>query len=411
MRAPSNQEEAGQGILAIILARQDLGLQQIFGIAAVRRLTLHLLRLGVKNIYFLGRVQALKPALSDLIPQDSFRPLGDPSSLRNIAEQFARNGFQKALVLQANHVLDRQMFSRLLASGGSSVSLVHGEKENDGDGVYLTDLPSLPRILQHLWTGSSNSLKGEHHHLGAAGLPYLLPPGDQGVRTAEEKLMRALAFQTRETDGFLACHVSRRVSRFFSRRLVLTRVTPNQITLMGVAIGLLGAFLLSWPGYWPKLIGSLLFLLCIIMDGIDGEIARLKLMESHFGHRLDIITDNIVHVAIFLGITVGLYHDSGATAFWILFGALLGGFSLCLVAVYQCILKRGEDAQSSPAIRFFTLLCNRDFAYLLVGLALAGRLHWFLMGASVGTYLFAGILWALHFRGKRGQGAFAVRAE
>lgn len=398
--------------MAIILAPDDLGLQQIFGITAVRRLALHLLQLGVKNIYFLGRVQALKPALSDLVAQDSFLPVGDPSSLPKIAEQFAGNGFQKALVLQANHVLDRQMFRRVVEAAGSPVCLAPAGKANEGEGIYLTDLPSLPKILQHVWTASSTSPKEEDQNPeGKGGLPYLLPSGDDGVRTAEEKLMRALAFQTRETDGFLAHHVSRRVSRFFSRRLVLTRVTPNQITLIGVAIGLFGAYLLSWPGYWPKLIGSLLFLLCIIIDGIDGEIARLKLMESRFGHRLDIVTDNVVHVAIFLGITVGLYRDSGAVAFWILFGALLGGFGLCLLVVYQCILKQGEGAQSNQAIRFFTLLSNRDFAYLLFGLAIAGRLHWFLMGASVGTYLFAGILWAVSFRGKRGEEALAVRAE
>jgi phosphatidylserine synthase len=35
--------------------------------------------------------------------------------------------------------------------------------------------------------------------------------------------------------------------------------------------------LLSRAGYWPKLVGSLLFLLCIIVDGVDGEIARLNL--------------------------------------------------------------------------------------------------------------------------------------
>ena len=72
-----------------------------------------------------------------------------------------------------------------------------------------------------------------------------------------------------------------------------------------------GALLLSWSGYWPHLIGALLFLLCIIVDGVDGEVARLKLQETRFGHLLDVVTDNFVHLAIFARIALGLYHDSG----------------------------------------------------------------------------------------------------
>jgi phosphatidylglycerophosphate synthase len=238
---------------------------------------------------------------------------------------------------------------------------------------------------------------------GVDGLPYALDGGEEQAKIAEAKLMEAQAFQTKEEDGFLARHLNRRVSRFISRGLVLTPVTPNQITLVGASIGMAGAFLLSWAGYWPKLIGSLLFLLCIIVDGVDGEIARLKLQATSFGHYLDIITDNIVHIAIFAGITLGLYRDSPNPEYFGILCFLIGGFGLCGVAVYQCILKRSPDElrQSPQTIRIMALLSNRDFAYIVVALALVQRLHWFLLGAALGTYLFAATLWVMSFYERR----------
>ena len=49
--------------IAIILASDDKGLQRVFGLPAVRRLTLLTLRLGIKEIHTLGRVKALEPFL------------------------------------------------------------------------------------------------------------------------------------------------------------------------------------------------------------------------------------------------------------------------------------------------------------------------------------------------------------
>jgi phosphatidylglycerophosphate synthase len=271
--------------------------------------------------------------------------------------------------------------------------------------LYLATPPYLGSILSHLWSPSSNL------HLpdkalpvqGADGLPYVLDGGEEQARIAEDKLMKALALQTAGSDGFLARHLSRRVSRFISRRLVLTRVTPNQITLAGASMGMIGAFLLSWAGYWPKIIGSLLFLFCIIVDGVDGEIARLKLQATPFGHLLDVITDNIVHIAIFVGVALGLYRDSGDSGYLHILWILIGGFGLCGVAVYQCILRRGREAlrQSAKTIKIMALMSNRDFAYIVVALALVQRLQWFLVGAAVGTYLFAATLWITTFYEKR----------
>jgi phosphatidylglycerophosphate synthase len=402
----TEQPAESGGKVAIILAPYDNGQQRVFGIPTVRRLALLSCQVGFTEVHVVGKVKTLQPILLDLIPPERFHPAENLASLGRVVEGLSLPDQQRVLVLKSNCIIDRASLRRLIEAGDSPDPYcmeVKGKKAPER--LYFSTPPYLVSILPHLWSPSSNLsvLDRAQPVQGVNGLPYALDGGEEQARVAEAKLMEAQAFQTRGEDGFLARHLNRRVSRFISRGLVLTPVTPNQITLMGASIGIAGAFLLSWAGYWPKLIGSLLFLLCIIVDGVDGEIARLKLQATSFGHYLDIITDNIVHIAIFAGITLGLYRDSGNPEYFWILCLLIGGFGLCGIAVYQCILKRTPDElrQSPRTIRIMALLSNRDFAYIVVALALVQKLHWFLLGAALGTYLFAATLWVMSLYERR----------
>ncbi|HEY7040948.1 MAG TPA: CDP-alcohol phosphatidyltransferase family protein, partial [Methylomirabilota bacterium] len=124
-------------------------------------------------------------------------------------------------------------------------------------------------------------------------LPSISPAGDPagrfavdgagGVKAAEDWLLRGLI---KDTEGFMSRHVERRISLALTRRLVSTPITPNAMTLVSLAMGLLGApFFLSVDPL-TQVIGSLLFLTHSILDGCDGELARLKFLESPAGARL-----------------------------------------------------------------------------------------------------------------------------
>jgi phosphatidylglycerophosphate synthase len=182
-----------------------------------------------------------------------------------------------------------------------------------------------------------------------------------------------------------------------------TPITPNQVTILNTLLGLFAAYLLSLGSYWQQLAGSLLFVFCVIADGIDGEIARLKLMESELGHMLDITTDNIVHVAIFLGLGIGLSRLTGSRLYTDLFWLLMGGFLLNIVIVYFRIMKKtAEELRESPrAVRLVSLMTNRDFAYLVLALALVGQLQLFMVGAAFGSYAFAFALLCFSHKVKR----------
>ena len=214
-------------------------------------------------------------------------------------------------------------------------------------------------------------------------------PLDTSVAAAETQLIRSLG---REGDSVLMRGLDRRLSQALTKRLMRTPVTPNQMTLYSAAVGLSGAFCLAQPSQVLQVLGSLLFLLSTIMDGCDGELARLTFQESEFGAKFDVIMDNVVHLFLFPSIALGLYRREYNTLYFVLGGLTLGGI-LVSIAVYLPYLLRGQKMHGTLA-RIHEHLASRDFAYLLPVLALFDKLHWFLWATAVGTYLFA-VLWVV----------------
>jgi phosphatidylglycerophosphate synthase len=403
-KGPINPSK-GVGILkkaALIIASDNRGLLPVFTVPAVTRLVRLARQTGFDPVFVLGRFEELSPLFSELLSPSSLISLKEGEDLRNLLSGRGISGETRVLALSAHTVVDRRSLLQLLEKGESSgLYMLQGRKKDPDESIFLGNFDDLLPQLESLRKGvpclePSGTVQRME---GFGGLPKALEDRPESLGCAEKCLISTLSFQTEADDGFFARHFDRRVSRLFSRRLAHTAMTPNQITLIGVTIGLSGAFLLSLEGYWCKLFGALLFLFCVMVDGVDGEVARLKMQETVFGHYLDIITDNVVHVAVFIGIAFGLYHDSGNSGYLLALWWMLGGFGLCIVAVYQCILRKSpEELERSPRLlRFLALLSNRDFAYLVALLALLQRLNWFLLGAAAGTYLFAGALWLLSF--------------
>jgi phosphatidylglycerophosphate synthase len=292
------------------------------------------------------------------------------------------------IILKAQAIWNRRSFSAFLAQAQAGTEFVA-----DWGGV----LPAarwaaiLPGWAQGPDSPSASS---------GAPLPYLLPSGEAGPREAESRLINALADATRESNGYLTRMVDRRISRRISPWLARWGIRPNWITLMGTLIGLTGAWLLSQTTYLAHLAGTLMFLAAVIVDGVDGEVARLTLQESVFGHYLDIFTDNLVNVAVFVGLALGLSRATGDARYLYALLGLLGGFGLCVLSVYQILLKEEGSQKGSRITRWLGFLANRDFAYLLVALALMDRLAFFLWGAMIGSYVFAISLWVLGRRSR-----------
>jgi phosphatidylglycerophosphate synthase len=160
--------------------------------------------------------------------------------------------------------------------------------------------------------------------------------------------------------------------------------------------------MLATTSYWIRLVGAVLFLLSITIDGVDGEIARLRMVESKFGATLDVLTDNIVHVGVLVGLLVGCYRVSDSAAYFYLLPILLGGFACCALSVNRAL--RVSDEKAGRWIGNVERATGRDFAYIVVLLAIVNHLEIFVWGTAIGTYVFAGVLWWLTNRERRRHG-------
>jgi len=383
---------------ALIFADDANGLEQVYRIPAVRRLALLTCQLGFEKIHVISRDASLFTVLSDLVGIIEFHHLEDELHLSGIVEKLQFHDEESVLVLKANHIIDRWSLDRLLqAQQDKDISFLAKDEARGAERIFLVKASHLLPLLSSLRTSERSEVEIEASAIrvkASPGLPELLDGTRRKVKVAEAALIAALGRSSWERDGILARHVSRPISRLISPTAIRVGMTANAVTLCITIIGLAGAALLFIGGYLFQVFGSLMFLFSVIADGVDGEVARLRLQESKFGHYLDIICDNIVHIAIFIGVAIGLYRETANGIFIYLLWFFLGGIGLCALILNRILAERHVGVQRSQlAITCEALFNNRDFAYLMLALALFHRLDWFFVAAAFGSYLLAGILW------------------
>lgn len=230
----------------------------------------------------------------------------------------------------------------------------------------------------------------------SAGVCHPLGSTDDaaGIRAAEKMLLGSLR---KKTDGFLAYWFDRRISTAISRYLVRTEVTPNQISLFTLVPSVGGAALIAFPSALVSGLGAILFLISTIIDGCDGEVARLKYLDSARGAQLDLLCDNVGLVALFLGIIVHVYSEIPGPELLYAGIAIIGGLITAMVVDFLLIsgprIRRGGGnglltPGEAKRREIYERLTGRDFAYLLPVVAFTKTLSWFVWATAIGVNVF-----------------------
>jgi hypothetical protein len=127
-----------------------------------------------------------------------------------------------------------------------------------------------------------------------------------------------------EVEELADLYVYRPLAFLLVKGIARTEITPNQLTLFSLIVGVLGGVSYGLGRRPAVVLGAILYALSIVVDCADGQLARLKKNGTPLGRILDGLIDYVVTVAVYIGLAVGLDPGPGRRTVWILLLAAAG---------------------------------------------------------------------------------------
>jgi len=185
-------------------------------------------------------------------------------------------------------------------------------------------------------------------------------------------------------------YIIRKISGFITGLLVKTPVTPNQVTIISLILGIASAAFFSHGAHTYTIIAGLFYFISTVFDQCDGEVARYKQMTSDFGKTFDIIVDSIVNATITIGITIAIYKTNGSGL------SIMAGLLAMTGIVISLLLTTyfsHENNNNTGTKEMLDRLNNKDFFYIIMlASVIFNQMIWFLLIMAIGTNIY----WIVH---------------
>jgi phosphatidylglycerophosphate synthase len=254
-------------------------------------------------------------------------------------------GCSELLLCQADRVWTRALLEQMALAlpEGRSLALAC---RSEALPAREEDFAGLLRVRRELLEPATEHLRGGLRALSAwaetqapvfvrADGQYELARTEADVRTAEDLLLRSLV---KPSDGWISRHINRKISLALSRLLCQGSIRPNHVTFVVLLLGLASGPLVA-SGFIAT--GGLLYYLAAVLDGCDGELARLKYLGSPLGTWFDTITDDLAALSYVAGLYWALHAQSGSP-FWVVAGTLaVAGNVLAVALRYRLLWRMG----------------------------------------------------------------------
>jgi phosphatidylglycerophosphate synthase len=280
-----------------------------------------------------------------------------------------------------------------LTTGGQSAGIYALGPE----GIRLVErCPAGTRTLDelHEWLTAADSVVCESVPSGQ----WQRVSSPEDLVEAERKLDRWLF---KSTDVLFA-RMNRKVSIPISRQLIKFPITPNMVSLFTLGVSFLAGVFFALGGWRNMLVGAILSVFASILDGCDGEVARLTFQDSAFGCWLETVCDYLYYVFIFAGMTIGLLARGPIYLVWgsvLFFGAVATSLTTALqrrrmagarpeqyLSLWHAQASRRSSNPLLSLGRHTEFLIKRCcMPYLILAFAVFGATYMAFIGAAVGS--------------------------
>jgi len=271
-----------------------------------------------------------------------------------------------------NPLVDPEDVTRVCREGDKILAIGKGLDAFDGydTGVFYCT-PAVFEAIRQVGKAGDTSLSAAVRHLATEGRARAVDVSgrfwcDVDDEAALERAERALLDRLRgkDHDGPVSRWLNRPLSIRLSRHLVNTGVTPNQISLFSFLLSVMAAALFMTGHHATLALGGLLAQAASIIDGCDGEVARLKYLGSDYGGWFDAVLDRYADAFLLFGLTWHAFFQSGSHAALLIgFMAIIGSFMLSYTAdKYDGLMRR----RALAGMRGLNLRLGRDLRVFLI---------------------------------------------
>ena len=270
-------------------------------------------------------VNEFNSSSGDLLLLDSRSVISEPHI--ELLTDYPRKASAALLAVQKNgNTLSRQ--NRVASASSTSHKVTIGNR--DFVGALLLSRFNKQEILETLTKAASAGARGHAIDLVLValvraairvdavdiwGAPYSRSDDPRVRADVENEISNLnmervrLSMANRANDGFYSVFFLRKFSKILTWLAVRIGATPNQVTLLSFAIGLYAAYSFSQGGFAATLIGAILLQMSIIVDCVDGELARYTRKFSSLGAWLDAVTDRVKEYLVFFGLAYGAARE------------------------------------------------------------------------------------------------------